>query len=795
MPDSNINLDSIKFAQGRAYKLDVVGADTYNVGTIIATYSDTVESGLEYHFTDAYYGGFRDKTFFNEFIAPDGRIFLKNDDKHVIAYNPDTLKSIRLKNAPFLMTQKQQEAEEHTFNYGEHMRRYQTEQKRAALLQDPIDKEFYDQKSKPNATAQDRTLNENRTKSYKKQRYANKTRIGNLFKEARRAKRNAVEHLSFEEGKVYSIPVNDDVIIAIFQHEAENQFFFNEAKGYYEKFITEDGRVSIQKVAEEYRVVNPDSRKSAVLQYAPTLLNLTQERMDESLSDLSDTEIVFKTKKPRMGPSTTRRPRKLPRKKSLKKIKPNATSVPAFMKRNRKTGKKVVDYSYTAAAIGEDLLMGAATLYGYPYLMKKYKSRCVIPGHLEFKHNGSNGVLTYIVRDKIKKAKAIGDDLVECIDSRVPAVFIPLTILEGRSMGHANMLIYRPFLNIVERFEPAHQRKESNSSLNADLNWLFQSTLKSRLGAHTPEFHYPQAEMNDALTKLKLPHPRGLQFLEQDAPGKKKEESEGYCQMWSLFIMECILIAPEKPTKDIIQECYDISNGDPQYLRDLIRGYVENMNNEIQKSMGMKVSIKRNHLGSDKKFQKILQNAYDYAALLKKRHKRTEKREGSPSSHSSDYNDSSGFSSASPAISSASPAMNLATPAMKPLVPGGIMNLATPAIKPLVPGGIMSSATPAIKPLVPGGIMSSATPAIKPFEARRLEMAAIRARNAAAGIKSPYYPGVLVQFTEQTLLGTTEDVFKVTGSDSTFFHATNVKTGKLIHLPLEYPHIKVVTPS
>jgi hypothetical protein len=44
--------------------------------------------------------------------------------------------------------------------------------------------------------------------------------------------------------------------------------------------------------------------------------------------------------------------------------------------------------------------------------------------------------------------------------------------------------------------------------------------------------------------------------------------------MWSLFCLEMMFINPEKTTKEIIGEAFKITKEDPQYLANLIRGYV-----------------------------------------------------------------------------------------------------------------------------------------------------------------------------------------------------------------------------
>jgi hypothetical protein len=634
-----IDLTKNHFVKGQSYKIS-----SY-VGLINATfqYSKKPKHGvIECHFTDAFTS--TKNSLIESTIASDGRVALKNydgDKKTNLIYNPDTNKSVTLKIMPVLRTddepkiENDEKKEERLNNnkYDERQSKMNEKYKKEIKeLQADLEKSFPDPL--------------NRLDELKSHIKAEKIKKGNLFKEGRRTQRSMKinDDLSFEEGKTYSIPVDDDVIIAVFNRKTENNFLFKEAEGYLVKLITDDGRVGIKKVSGEYVVFNPETQKSSVLHHMPTLLSLEDDKLDESLSDLSNDDLVYNPLKPKRMVPSSKRAKKEPRKKSMKKSKPIPKNIESFLQNTRRTGMKVVDFNFSALV--------QTTLFAYPYLMKKYKSRCIIPGKLKFNSTSDvTGNLTYVIGgshslDKIKKAKAIVDDLLECIDSKVQAIFIPLSIkFLGRTSGHANMLIYRPFMNLIERFEPSYQNHQGNPSLNAELTMLFEQKLKNKLGKYVPKFEMPQAEMNKALEKLNLPKPRGLQFLEMDAPDLRKEEDGGYCQMWSLFVMECILINPEKPTKDIIQECYDVSNADPQYLRDVMRGYVQNMNDEIQKSMGTKTSIKKRFTAEQAKLDKILQNGVDYAAHLKRKHNRTQKNEGSASSHSSDYKDSSGFSS------------------------------------------------------------------------------------------------------------------------------------------------------
>ena len=73
---------------------------------------------------------------------------------------------------------------------------------------------------------------------------------------------------------------------------------------------------------------------------------------------------------------------------------------------------------------------------------------------------------------------------------------------------------------------------------------------------------------------------RGFQVLEGSLKGLKMEGG-GFCVMWSLFTMEMILNNPTKTTPEIIDKVMEITKEEPQYLKNVIRGYVVGLENVI----------------------------------------------------------------------------------------------------------------------------------------------------------------------------------------------------------------------
>ena len=163
----------------------------------------------------------------------------------------------------------------------------------------------------------------------------------------------------------------------------------------------------------------------------------------------------------------------------------------------------------------------------------------------------------------------LGETLKDCIDRGVDLILIPLDIkFNSSNVGHANMIVYRPLQRIVERFEP-HGAEYGNSE-QTDI--IFNNLLKDLF----------ETQMTKFLGKLRFktpdeicPNSKGFQSFEGQLKGFKAVEGGGFCMMWSCFLAEMIFMNPDKSTKEIIDEVFTITNKEPEYLKQVIRGYVK----------------------------------------------------------------------------------------------------------------------------------------------------------------------------------------------------------------------------
>lgn len=270
-------------------------------------------------------------------------------------------------------------------------------------------------------------------------------------------------------------------------------------------------------------------------------------------------------------------------------IEPVVNRIEEKIKELEKLGREKGAVSYSA----QTLIANVA----FVNMMKKYGGKCIVSNVMTTKFDVGIDINNDPSMSEIFNNKNIlGDKLAECIKRGVKLILIPLTLKFGvRTTGHANMLIYRPFKRLVERYEP-HGVAYGNSIVdnkifNDQLRKLFEVDLKKWIG----DVRYRQPDEY-------CPSVKGFQSLEGQLDDIASEGG-GFCSMWGHFVAEMTFLNPDKSTKEIIDEVYDISKSDPLYLKSIIRGYV------IEAERGLDVLLKE--LGADgftfapKKLKKI----------------------------------------------------------------------------------------------------------------------------------------------------------------------------------------------
>jgi hypothetical protein len=217
-------------------------------------------------------------------------------------------------------------------------------------------------------------------------------------------------------------------------------------------------------------------------------------------------------------------------------------------------------------------------LIGQMYLLAKYGGKCIIaePVRVVLKLKGAEidsadpfeePERSYSAEFAVEFA-SLNQQLKACFDKHATVIFmelqIDIEILYEKTKKHSNLLIYRPYKKTVERYEPhgyAWDNNYADNLVDEKVAHLFESSLD--LGRFTPV--YKPAYLLNSRFGL------GMQMLQSSSDSN--DTKKGYCQVWSLFMMETVLMNPIQNTVDIVNACFRFVDNDPQLALDLIRDY------------------------------------------------------------------------------------------------------------------------------------------------------------------------------------------------------------------------------
>ena len=280
-----------------------------------------------------------------------------------------------------------------------------------------------------------------------------------------------------------------------------------------------------------------------------------------------------KKEEPEPKPTPKKEEPKPTPKEPIEMPEPEPTKIPIEPLIN-KLEKKIEEFEKVGREYGAVIYDPAAFIQVVAYiaLLLEYEAKCAIVGDDgEGKREINSKLRSPMNKEFYEKAEELSGDLLDCIEREDKLIAIPLRLRFGsQKEGHANLLIYRPFEKTIERFEPHGNEFQGKAGQDADkvfnsvLTRMFEVEMKPYLKEYTPKFISPDQV---------CPNPRGFQSLEGQVE-RLNQEGGGFCGMWSLFVLELLFINPTKPTAEIIKEALAISKEDPQYLRNVIRGYV-----------------------------------------------------------------------------------------------------------------------------------------------------------------------------------------------------------------------------
>jgi hypothetical protein len=220
-------------------------------------------------------------------------------------------------------------------------------------------------------------------------------------------------------------------------------------------------------------------------------------------------------------------------------------------------------------------------LVGQMYLLAKYGGKCIIaePVRVVLKvENLEEPEEAEKVEEQSEELEYSADfdmnlaflskQIKACFEKHATVIFMELQIdrevPHEEPEKHSNLLIYRPYKKTVERYDPHGYGWDNNfgdNLVDEQVAHLFENSLD--LGRFTPV--YKPAYLLNSNFGL------GLQMLQNNQ--ESFETEKGYCQVWSLFMMETVLMNPIQNTVDIVNASLRFVENDPQLALDLIRDY------------------------------------------------------------------------------------------------------------------------------------------------------------------------------------------------------------------------------
>lgn len=229
------------------------------------------------------------------------------------------------------------------------------------------------------------------------------------------------------------------------------------------------------------------------------------------------------------------------------------------------------------------------------YLIKKYNSKCFM--YVKSKQHDKSILFNIGDSKEIYNFKEISDkntfvlttfirQFFNCLkdnDSEVIVIPIGFKIIHnGISISHANMLMYRKHIGIIEHFDP------SGAPRNFESVYLFMADLIKLINTKNKESNYSYYKENIAYFQPfeSCINHTGIQEIEESiipTLPKEIEENEGvgFCILWSLFFAELSFLNPKMRNYEILNKVYELldkhNKKDGLFIRNIIRGYLHFM--------------------------------------------------------------------------------------------------------------------------------------------------------------------------------------------------------------------------
>jgi hypothetical protein len=278
------------------------------------------------------------------------------------------------------------------------------------------------------------------------------------------------------------------------------------------------------------------------------------------------------------------------------------------------------------------------------YMIKKYDSKCFM--YVKSKQHDKSILFNIGDSKEIYNFQEISDkntfvlstfirqffNCLENNDSEVIVIPIGFKIVHnGISISHANMLMYRKHIGIIEHFDP------SGAPRNFESVYLFMADLMKLINKKNKESDYSYYKEDIAYFQPfeSCINHTGIQDIEESIiPTLPKEieekEGKGFCILWSLFFAELSFLNPKMRNYEILNKVYELldqhNKKDGLFIRNIIRGYLHFMYICISKYISDNYDLPYNF--NDANFLKeFVSNPKLKNNILKKLYKKIENQE------------------------------------------------------------------------------------------------------------------------------------------------------------------------
>jgi hypothetical protein len=260
--------------------------------------------------------------------------------------------------------------------------------------------------------------------------------------------------------------------------------------------------------------------------------------------------------------------------------------------------------------------------------LKKYKHDCI----LSFSsHRGKSmaGFRLYLQKTK-EYAKSTPQSLADvfypkvkkCFENSSKIIIVPLSLRLTGGGGHANVLIIKTDIMTAYRFEPHGEGLHGGTDKDdGTINKLFEDMFNNKdlIKAIGKIKYVPPSETCPVISKSVR---NGFQSMEnkylndlsdREQRRLKAFESGGFCQAWSFFLIELYMMHPESTIEEIYIIAHDELENDPQSFRELIRGFITDVNKELTKFSNFNMGRKNKDLEIkiveyyDKEIEKLIE--------------------------------------------------------------------------------------------------------------------------------------------------------------------------------------------